>query len=149
VSLGAIWNPAAGTGDLSAQVVEASEAPMVVDMPVAFTSYYSDFNFDGDVDLVDLATWRANFGTGTIHSQGDADSDGDVDGRDFLIWQQEAAAATGPGGAAGGGATLRSVASVPEPAAVLLLCAGAGVLLLARRSRRRPNGVVAACDAVS
>ena len=43
------------------------------------------------MDNNDLTQWRANFGlaTGATHMQGNADFDGDVDGGDFLIWQQQ------------------------------------------------------------
>ena len=52
---------------------------------------YADFNEDQVVDTADLVAWQANYGTsGTgIHALGDADLDGDVDGRDFLIWQRQ------------------------------------------------------------
>jgi hypothetical protein len=133
VSLGTIWNPAAGIGDLSAQVVDANAASQPVAMPVVFVWYDSDFNFDSNVDLADLAIWRANFGTGTLRTQGDANLDGDVDGDDFLQWQREA------GSVAGAGAVVSalSIGAVPEPATAWLLCAGAAALLVARRGRRR------------
>jgi hypothetical protein len=135
VSLGTIWNPAAGMGDLSAQVVEAGASEAVA-MPVVFIWHHCDFDFDTDVDLDDLAIWQANFGTGTLHVQGDADLDGDVDGQDFLQWQQEVASIIGTG--SGAGANLLAISSVPEPATgVLLLGAVAGAIVLARRSCRR------------
>src|SRR5262249_2612511 len=38
-----------------------------------------DLNGDGLIDLTDLATLLANYGTGTTAEQGDLDGDGDVD----------------------------------------------------------------------
>lgn len=77
-----------------------------------------DFDGDGDVDGNDLFVLQENYGTGT---GGDADDDGDTDGRDFLIWQQNY---TGPG-------TLNAESiSVPEPstlAVALLTFAAVGV----------------------
>jgi hypothetical protein len=50
---------------------------------------YADFNNDGIVDNTDYGFWLSNVGTGTTHSQGDADSDGDVDNDDFDIWDAQ------------------------------------------------------------
>jgi hypothetical protein len=52
----------------------------------------ADFNDDGVIDDLDLAAWQEGYGirwTYGVHAQGDADFDGDVDGRDFLIWQRQ------------------------------------------------------------
>ncbi|MDZ4657506.1 MAG: sulfatase-like hydrolase/transferase [Bythopirellula sp.] len=46
----------------------------------------SDFNQDQFFDELDLTTWQAAYGS---HRGGDADHDGDTDGRDFLIWQRQ------------------------------------------------------------
>ena len=53
---------------------------------------WPDFNGDGVVNGLDLNIWLANVGitTGASVVQGDADSDGDVDGDDFLFWQRNA-----------------------------------------------------------
>jgi hypothetical protein len=73
-----------------------------------------DFNSDGAVDAGDLAVWATHFGTtSAAREQGDADSDGDIDGNDFMHWQR---AATGTGPAA---TSLPGVAT-PEPAAWIL-----------------------------
>jgi hypothetical protein len=86
-----------------------------------------DFNESGMVTGADLNTnWRTGYamqGAAVDHSDGDADDDNDVDGADFLIWQQDLEAAVV---AAGGG--------VPEPAAGLL--AGLATLTLATARRR-------------
>jgi beta-glucanase (GH16 family) len=54
----------------------------------------ADFNLDGIVDAADLAAWQNGYGmsTGATREDGDADDDGDVDGRDYLIWQQQISA---------------------------------------------------------
>jgi hypothetical protein len=50
-----------------------------------------------------------------VKANGDADLDGDVDGEDFLAWQQQGGAA--PAAAA--------ASSVPEPTAIALAFCGA------------------------
>ena len=69
-----------------------------------------DFDEDHNVDGDDLARWRANFGTGTTHTQGDADADGDADGADFLVWQRQV----------GGGGAIAAGGAVPEPTKLIL-----------------------------
>jgi hypothetical protein len=51
----------------------------------------ADFSGNNVVDADDLAIWQANYGTvnTATQSQGDADDDFDVDGRDFLAWQRQ------------------------------------------------------------
>jgi hypothetical protein len=78
-------------------------------------------------------------GSSTAGASGDFDGDGDVDGRDFLVWQRggspnplsagdlaEWQANYNVGG-------LASVQAVPEPAGFLLLCAATLPLIAARR----------------
>jgi hypothetical protein len=86
-----------------------------------------DFNADGHVDNLDLAAWRAGFGTasGAARTQGDADGDGDVDGADLLIWQRNQ-------GLAGISAANHAV---PEPATIQYMVVAA--VLAAARLRRR------------
>lgn len=78
-------------------------------------SLAADFDLDGDVDDDDLAIWQLGYGTGTLHSQGNADGDGDVDGRDFLIWQRSFGWGVVP--------VVASVA-VPEPGGLIIALAG-------------------------
>jgi hypothetical protein len=50
----------------------------------------ADFNEDATVDEFDLRSWQAGYSeVQAAPTQGDADSDGDVDGRDFLEWQRQ------------------------------------------------------------
>jgi hypothetical protein len=80
----------------------------------------ADFNDDGFVDAVDLATWQSAYGSTPA---GDANQDGVSDGADFLIWQQEFTGAA------------PAVSAVPEPATLALgLACG---LTLAAAGRRR------------
>ncbi len=46
----------------------------------------ADFDSDGDVDGDDFLLWQAGF---AIDAGGDADGDLDIDGDDFLLWQAE------------------------------------------------------------
>lgn len=83
-----------------------------------------DFNADGNVNGLDLAIWRANFGSAAaLRQQGDADGDHDVDGGDFLLWQR---GVTPPPGAT----------AVSEPASSTT-CASAMFVLFLSVSRIR------------
>jgi hypothetical protein len=95
---------------------EETDAILVSD-GVASPFRAADFQEDHDVDNNDLAQWRLNFGltTGATHTQGNADFDGDVDGRDFLIWQQQR----------GSGPLNAAIAKeVPEPGVLSLAAVG-------------------------
>jgi len=97
-----------------------------------------DFNADGVVDHLDLAAWRASFGSQTaLRQQGDADGNQIVDGADFLRWQVVAEATTLLAGidalAAGGAGGVR----VPEPttAALSALLALNALIFLGKSAR--------------
>lgn len=99
--------------------------PVVVDFRI-FDFAEADFDYSRTVDATDLAAWQSNYGlpSGATRGQGDANGDGQINGRDFLIWQRQAVSGT------------PSLAAVPEPAAwTLLLIALAGFQL--RRSTSR------------
>jgi hypothetical protein len=82
-----------------------------------------DFDSDDDVDGADYGIWQTNYGTGTTLATGDADGDGDADGNDFLVWQQNV--------------TVPPVAAIPEPATIATLTvAASGLGLRGRRTRR-------------
>ena len=87
----------------------------------------ADFNQDGFVNAADYTVWRDNLGSTSATSlSGDADGDLDVDGNDFLVWQQQF------------GTVPSSVesASVPEPGSGTILVLGAaGMIALASRKR--------------
>lgn len=95
--------------------------PLVVDFRL-FPFAGSDFDFSRSVDDDDLAAWEAGYGitSGAMRSQGDADGDADVDGSDFLLWQQQF---TGP---------PPLVTPIPEPTTLALLLVGVFI----RRRRR-------------
>ncbi|NOY43212.1 MAG: matrixin family metalloprotease [Planctomycetes bacterium] len=80
----------------------------------------ADYDFDGDVDDADFASFETWF---SVNGNADADADGDTDGADFLIWQQNYTGTLSP-----------ATAAVPEPntAALMLL----GVTLFASRRFR-------------
>lgn len=72
----------------------------------------ADFDFDGDVDADDLATWEAAYGQSPA---GDADLSGTTDGLDFLLLQRQYT----------GSSPVTAAAAVPEPAVLSLVVAAA------------------------
>ncbi len=111
--------------------------------------------YDFDVTNPGLTTVWAEL---AATEDADFDTDNDVDGNDFLIWQRGSGIpvgggatladgdANGDGGVNGAdlsiwqtqfGTTSASLAAVPEPATMLLLCLGG--LLLVIRSGRNPS----------
>ncbi len=89
-----------------------------------------DFDENNIVNGADLTRWRTGFGTGTTHMQGDADADGDVDGRDFLVWQRQVGSPPPTAGAS----------AVPEPTALWLGALTPLAALLGPRMGRRFPG---------
>lgn len=74
----------------------------------------ADFNGDGIVNQLDLQIWQANFGRTSppdLSAFGDADGDGDVDGRDFMEIQRKF----------GGAPLVAASTAVPEPGSLVLL----------------------------
>ncbi len=93
----------------------------------AFKRNSADFNRDGLIDASDLATFESHFGVsqGASFAEGDADSDGDVDGQDFLRWQRQLR--TQP--------TLSAAShTVPEPSTSLLLLGAIALWTIQRSS---------------
>ena len=82
----------------------------------------ADFDTDGDVDGADFLAWQRGFGTpGADKTDGDADNDNDVDGVDLGIWETNY----------GSGATLlAAVTSGPSPVASAALIDAAIALSL-------------------
>ena len=81
-----------------------------------------DFDGDGIVNHVDLATWSQRFGTvdSPVGRQGDADGDSNVDGSDFLLWQRRSTGAVLP------------LAAVPEPSGGGMACLTAMTIVFRR-----------------
>lgn len=75
-----------------------------------------DFDTDTDVDGADFLIWQRGSGSGTTFAEGDANGDQLVDGSDLSIWQG--------GFGSFGGAGTPQIAAVPEPSTGLLLFVG-------------------------
>jgi hypothetical protein len=84
----------------------------------------ADFDDDGDVDGRDFLVWQRGLGVGASHAAGDADGNGSVDAADLAIWRGQF-----------GAPAVAATVTTPEPTALLL--AGFGVIAsqLARRRR--------------
>jgi hypothetical protein len=84
------------------------------------SSYSADFDLDGDVDSDDLTDpilgWEARYGN-------------DLDGTDFLAWQEQFGSGTA--------ALSAPSTAIPEPTAALLLCVSTLILILSRKQIRQ------------
>jgi hypothetical protein len=95
VSLGT-FDFAAGTHSITLDA-EASTGGSVliadvvrVVIPVPVTEPLADFDGDGDVDGRDFLLWQRGFGTtDAAPYQGDANADGHVDGSDLAVWKDQ------------------------------------------------------------
>jgi hypothetical protein len=96
----------------------------------SYPGYDGDFDDDNVVDGADLLDWQRGLGTaaGALHSQGDANFDGDVDAFDLAVWSAQF-----------GGPPPPSVAAVPEPDAALIALALCLAPAIASRPRRRES----------
>jgi len=83
----------------------------------------ADFDGDGDVDGTDFLTWQQNYLTGSTLAQGDANGDGLVNDVDLQIWE----------GQFGVTSLSSTAAAVPEPGTLLLVGFGAMLCLVIRR----------------
>ncbi len=97
----------------------------------------NDFDINGD--LKDQVEWLGPYLEVTITAgsqTGDFDSDGDVDGEDFLVWQRNTSVGslTDWQGSFGTGNAVVVVSSVPEPGR-LLLAANAFLIVASRRKK--------------
>jgi hypothetical protein len=84
----------------------------------------ADFDNDGDVDGRDFLLWQRGFGVpDAVLGDGDADGDNDVDGDDLVIWQNQYGE---PG-------HLAAATAVPEPSTAIMLLAACSSLLVRKR----------------
>lgn len=122
-----VSNQFSGTGILQSNRGNPSSlnlATIAGDQFVSITQP-ADFDRDGDVDAIDLATWESSYG---LTAGGDANGDGFSDGRDFLAWQRQYSGQLG---------SSVSVQAVPEPQALSLVLASLMCLPVAQRMSRR------------
>jgi hypothetical protein len=104
ITLGALFETG-GAQDLALRY--RTSAGSLVEIAATYVANpAADFNNNGVVGSADLSLWQSSYGSGLA---GDADQDGDSDGQDFLVWQQQL-------GASG----LVAVRNVPEPACTVL-----------------------------
>jgi autotransporter-associated beta strand protein len=83
----------------------------------------ADFDADGDVDGADFLTWQQNVGSAGGQQQGNANGDATIDGADLDVWRSQF----------GSGSSVAAVTAIPEPASAALLLAALSSLTLVRR----------------
>ena len=96
----------------------------------------ADFDSDGDIDGADFLTWQRGFGAAGDRADGDADGDLFVDADDLAIWRTQFS----------GKPATAAAAAVPEPTGLIAVLLAALAPLTARRSRlaTAPQGLQAA-----
>ena len=111
-------------------VVNITSATLVVngERPSSVIEPSADYNGDGAVDGDDLGWWQTAFELGNHLIWPGADGDGDADGAEFLLWQQQVGRRA-PGPAAS--------AAVPEPLSLALLPAALTAFMSSRGWRLR------------
>ncbi len=89
-------------------------------------SFTADFDITAEVNDHDLEIWQHSYAT---NRGGDADGDGDTDGRDFLAWQREYSGSVVE--------TTNALLTVPEPSSLwILLCCCPLVHQMQMRNKR-------------
>jgi uncharacterized protein (TIGR03790 family) len=91
-----------------------------------YANLTADFEVDAQINGNDLEMWQEGY---SKNRGGDADGDGDTDGRDFLIWQRQATAQT-PNAAS-------INVTVPEPGCTLMLLSLLPVVLWREKTNPR------------
>ena len=84
----------------------------------------ADFDGDDDVDGADFLTWQQGYGTVAAFTQGDANSSDMVDANDLAVWYEQF------------GQTAPGIAIVPEPSTLTNLLVAAMLLFRTRRLGR-------------
>jgi hypothetical protein len=84
----------------------------------------ADFDQDGDVDGSDFLTWQQNLGAAGDHDSGDADGDGLITADDLQMWRDEF------------GPPSTRAAAIPEPGSLAMLGLAALALTCQAKTRR-------------
>ncbi len=85
----------------------------------------ADFDADLEVTGSDFLAWQRGVGTGSLHSEGDANNSGTVDGSDLALWESQFGVPAG--------APVSALAAVPEPTSASALLLGIFGMLMMRR----------------
>lgn len=64
----------------------ANESAPIESAEVKNMLLFGDFDYDGDVDLLDYSIFQANFGKADFYPATDMDGNGMVDLEDFFLW---------------------------------------------------------------
>ncbi|RIK74989.1 MAG: hypothetical protein DCC67_15890 [Planctomycetota bacterium] len=140
-SLGRIFNPSTPEANRDVLFTYTTIDGEILSGGVEYVSTpaNADFDSDGDVDGADFLRWQRNKGTGTTLAQGNADGDGDVDADDLAIWKLKF----------GLPPATPTTAAVPEPHGVALASLALGVLAGLRRRLAGARRAVLAQGAVA
>jgi hypothetical protein len=122
-----------GTPGTSAAAIQAAAAWMESQEDVLSPSFSADFDGDFDVDGADFLRWQQNVGFGDSRQMhGDADRDRTVASGDLALWREQLGLSLQSYPGAVSGNAVRAI---PEPRAISL--ATAAVLFAALACRRR------------
>lgn len=136
LSLGLAWDPFRAQ-DLTVSIVGEDDVSTPV-IPM-YESFSADFDGNLRVDRNDLSLWKVCFLGGC--EIGDADKNGTVNGRDYMIWLSEAGsvgpiAPPGSIGPSAGAASGSASIAIPEPSTVALLWVGGITLMICLRLKK-------------
>jgi hypothetical protein len=116
-----------GVGELS---LLTGTVPSSGNLTFAVTGY-DDFDFEGLHG--EVADYSLGLTLVPDELGGDFDGDGDIDGRDFLLWQRNPSVGSLADWQANyGEGSLAAVAAVPEPGTLLMLIAACGLATITR-----------------
>ena len=111
--------------DMRVYAEAVSDAFVLSEFNAVNVAQTPDFDSDNDVDGADFLIWQRGFNTGTIFAEGDSNNSGMVDGLDLAIWEN-AFGDNIPG-------PLAAVQTVPEPTTAGLLLVGTLAIVARRR----------------
>ena len=119
------------SGTISVTTSSLAAQNTLIEIDVDFDVFLeADFFKDFSVDEIDLGFWFSGYG---VNDLGDADGDGETNGLDYLIWQQQFGQTA---------AITVNTEAVPEPTSLVLICS---LTLLTNSCRVRSSRMSSLC----